>query len=240
MKCDQTKALARAAATCLLAVTLFAAVRVHADTAANAMMLPADSPIAAYLKSREALQQLYDLGRAHDATLGLQQDCKGGHSIHLPPAAIVILEPIHMSDGALHPNRGAWQYKYGFERCGEVQIYNALVVAQQGQPPRYISLMPGRTLASPLLMRDTLPVVMMKVAAESRGVGDGRQCDDFAILDSTVTLPPRTIDQTKRSIGEAWEEGWTVRYCGKAHMVPVCFSPDGAGGTSFTTKSCGR
>lgn len=217
---------------------LSASTSTHADIAANSKSLAPDPVVAKYLVSREVTQRLREMGRAWDAELKIQENCKKNFEVSLPPGAIAILEPINISAGALHPTHGVWQYKFAFARCGDVKIYNVLAIAEQNRPPKYIKLVPGLTVASPILIRDVLPVVLTTVSARS-GFKGNEKCEDFAITDTKISVPPRLVKPGENPLlVEPWDESWTVRYCSRTHDVPICFTPDKSGGTAFATERC--
>jgi len=205
------------------------------SVAQSIQKLPQDSRILAYVTGEEATETLLKVGREWDKDLGIV--CEEEYGIKVHPAGIFVLATIDLPEDKKYPTDGVWQYRYELTRCGSRQLYNVIVAAGKNAPPQYGRLIPGRTLASPTLLRDTVGPVNMKVTLETK-VKENKECKDFAVKDTNVTVMPQ-VSQTNgvMSVGR-YEETWVVRYCGKDISIPICFSPKPDGGTSMLTQLC--
>lgn len=224
---------------CLVSVALvsFPAIAERAD---NLFKLEKNSRILAYLTGDEASKKLFELGSAWDRKLGLQASCKSQYSVRARPGGIIIHRTIDLPPGAMHPVEGIWQVRFSLERCGESQTYNALVLADNGAAPAYQTLLPGKTIGTPVLLQDVLSQLTVKVFAESKA-RQNRECDDFIVTDTDLTVPPRVFGSgAGATLAGSYEETWIVRYCGAKIRIPLCFTPKPGGGTSFISKPCSQ
>lgn len=222
--------------TILSLLLVLASSNSHAERAADIKALPKDSRILAYLTDKSATKALYELGSNWDKKLGI--GCSGEYSVKVHPAYIVVLKPIDFPNETKHPTDGIWLYKFELSRCGSAKIYSALVVAQKEGAPRFIEFVPGTTIASPILVRDTLPIVYLKLSFESQAK-ENRKCDDFIIKDTSLTVVPQlSASGNSMSISSPYEELWVARYCGEDRSVLICFRPKPDGGTSITAQAC--
>lgn len=220
----------------LLAITVLASMPSHAEQAASIRTLASDSRILAYVTSEAAQLNLLELGRKWDKKLGYE--CDGEYKVKIHRDLISVLKPIELSSEAAHPEAGIWQYRFGLERCGGAKIYNVLVAAMKDAPPRYAELLPGRTIASLALMKDTVPIVYSKVFLETK-MKEKKECKDFAVKDTNLTVLPVVSKSDNGTLTAGpYEEAWTVRYCEADVSVPVCFTPKPGGGTALLTKRC--
>lgn len=219
-------------------ITLLALVSnvAFAERATNIQALPPESRILAYVLGDGARDSLIELGRKWDQKLDLE--CGDAYLVKTQPALVVVHKPIEFPSDSTYPVEGIWQYRFDVSRCASIKTYNAIVVAGKDSAPRYVELLPGTTIASPILMRDTLPIVYMKVTMEAK-VKEKKECNDFAVKDTKLTvIPPISKTATGIAIGGRYEETWAVRYCGTEVAIPICFSPKPDGGTSFLTQPC--
>ena len=207
-----------------------------AERATNIQALSPESRILAYILGDGARDSLIELGRRWDKKLDLE--CGDVYFVKIHPALVVVHKPIEFPTDSPYPVEGIWQYRFEVSRCASTKTYNAIVVAAKDTAPRYVELLPGMTIASPILMRDTLPIVHMKVTMEAK-IKEKKECDDFAVKDTKLTvIPPISKMATGIAIGGRYEETWAVRYCGDEVTIPICFSPKVDGGTSFLTQLC--
>lgn len=184
----------------------------------------------------EIAKTLAEMGRKWDRKLGIS--CGEDYRIRVAPGLVMVHSPIEFPDGAKHPTAGTWQYRFELDRCGTSKIYNVIAVADKNAPPRYGELVPGKTLASPILMRDTLGSLYMKATLEAK-VKEKKECSDFAVKDTNLTVMPQVAQRGGSiAITSPYEEAWVVRYCGAETSIPVCFTPKPDGGSSFLTQSC--
>ena len=213
-----SNALRIASVCCIAAFATPAAAEVLSDI----RNLQRDSPMAKYLTSSEAQQNLFNLAVGIDRQLGME--CKGNHNLKI--VQILILNPIDRADSAPHPTSGVWKYGYDVTRCGSAKRYNALMSAKAGEAPQVMSLVPGTTISSPTLMVDTL-----RIAFASASLLFGPDCKDVKLLDTELVQPPRTVTQGDKVRQGVWDERWTLVGCGQTFPRNITFTPDGAGGT---------
>ena len=216
----------------LAALLLLPAGALRAETLGNLAELKPGSRLAAYFYGREQVSDLYAIGRHWDKKLGLQQDCKGQYNIQ--PAGLFLLKPIDFPEDRPHPVTGTWQHRFVFERCGKRMTYNAIFIARNGEKPEARPHIPGTTNASMLLVSDTLkgayPAVLLRVGRNK----DAKDCKEAELIDTLLTQPPRAPADGKAS--GSWEETWTFRGCGHDVELPIAFTPDGKGGTTYSIK----
>ena len=112
--------------------------------------------------------------------------------------------------------------------------YNAVFAARPGGKPETRPHVPGNTNASALLLADALKGAY--TAALLRLAKRNKDCKDADLIDTRLTHPPRQTKEADKPAGH-WEEAWTFRGCGLDVEVPITFTPDGKGGTHFTTKA---
>jgi hypothetical protein len=85
------------------------------------------------------------------------------------------------------------------------------------------SLVPGSTVASPLLQRDTLRIILVMDGAEDQ------TCAKRTVVNTeSVRKPTRPED--------SGEERWTVDRCGRTVPYRVTFTPSARGGTDIGVK----
>lgn len=82
---------------------------------------------------------------------------------------------------------------------------------------------PGNTVASPLLQRDTLRLIIMMDGAEDN------TCPKRTVVNTETIKTPTRPDDTG-------EERWTVDRCGKTIPYLVTFTPSAQGGTDVGVK----
>ena len=218
--------LARTAAVLALAATA-----AQAETVNVTSDLLQSPKTAAYMHARPMMENMYRLGVAQDRKFGLQPECKTQYQVK--PVSISVLAPIEFPDDKPHPTKGAWNFRYQFERCGEAKVYNAIhLAADNGQPPAVRPFYPGTSNANPVLIKDALPAALMGAMIRS-GLKDCREIDLF---DMKVSAPPHDVSEGGKTLKDVWTEDWTFRLCGQLVEVPMVFTPNPTtGGTNFST-----
>ncbi len=98
-------------------------------------------------------------------------------------------------------------------------------------------MVPGETRCSPLLIKDLR--LSLIATLKIRHISS-KNCNQPKVFNTQVTMPPRTIENKGKQIEGAWEETWTVEYCGKKETVVFCLMPDGKGGTHFSDRECSK
>lgn len=212
-------------AACLL---LLWCAPLRAETLANIHDLAKSPRIRAYVNDRAVFNELFRRGKEQDQRLGLAQGCAGNATVTVKN--LILLEPIELPEGATHPSKGAWQYRYLLTRCGESTVYNVVAVAgKNGAPPVYKTYFPGSTMASVQLVRDTMVPAMAAAAGRAR---PDKDCKKINVLDMRVTENQETAGRTP------WTEVWTFNFCGKPGDAEITFTPDADNkGTTFVIKN---
>jgi len=189
--------------------------------------------IFAYMFSHEQMEELYKVGVFWDKKLGLQQNCKS--QFHVKPIGFVILAPINLPENEAHPVEGAWKHRFEFERCGDTKIYNAIFVSKKGTKPELRPYFPGTSKASPQLIHDamTLAVSSASFKLKEKGV---KECKDMVVADMRVTQMPHEVVERGTVYPGVWQESWTFVGCGQPVDVLINFTPDGKGGTNYSTQ----
>ena len=85
------------------------------------------------------------------------------------------------------------------------------------------NVVPGNTVASPLLQRDTLRIIILMDGAEDK------TCPKRSVINTESIKKPIRPDDTG-------EERWTVDRCGKTIPYLVTFTPSARGGTDISAK----
>jgi hypothetical protein len=218
--------------TVLSFLLLFLSSIANAEITQNRSTLKQNPKTLAYLTDSNIQNNLIEVGKALDKNLGVV--CTEQFTAKFSVDTISVVKPIDFPDENQHPIDGLWQYRFEFTRCGQTSIYNAAVVAKKDSMPQFLALVPGNSIASPALQIDTIRTIVFKVMTEAK-VKSNRQCDDLAIVNTTLSILPEPLSNT--GVAGRWEERWTVRYCGEAIPMPVCFTPN-AKGTSILTETC--
>lgn len=203
----------------------------RAETLASIHELAQHPRIQKYIYDKTAYGELYKLGKEQDKRLGLAQGCSGNTGVTIK--GLILLEPIDFPEGAAHPVKGAWQYRYDLTRCGEAKIYNAVAVAQKGgAAPVMRSYFPGNSRANLVLVRDAM---VPATAAAAMTAKPDKACRKIDVLDMRVTQEPESTGR------KPWQEIWTFSFCGKQGATEITFTPDAEGpGTTFHAKPADR
>lgn len=208
----------------------------HAEQVTSLDTLSKDSKILAYVLGDFAKNNLINIGKRMDTVIGIE--CSEEYSIDLSPSLIAVMEPINFPSDSTYPTAGAWQYRFDLKRCNNTKTYNAFAMTQPNSAPKFGALIPGKTLASPTLVRDTYQTVAMKVAYDEK-MKRQRECKDIVVKDTRVTIPPKIVTTGNvPAVSGRYEEEWLVRSCGTEVVVPICFTAKADGGTSFSVQLC--
>lgn len=188
-----------------------------------------DGKLGLFLKSKAYNQRLYAMAAGMDRKLGIF--CSEGEYV-IQPWTFMPLKPISFATERSAPVSGTWYQRFTVVRCGEDKIYNTLAIARGDAPLKLVALLPGRTIASPLLMLNALEDVTSVAAL--KGAPD---CESVMIADTD--LIDREAVYARLEAGgtvEDWREVWTVKHCAEHIPVYVRFSGNGRGGTSFAAS----
>lgn len=134
-----------------------------------------------------------------------------------------IYKPIRFGSDGL-PVAGAFREIVPVSVCGETITLNILATAQPDGSVQRINLLPGTSLADPILQKDVL-------ASAYAAASHGRRCRSFAV---------RTTAAAEKEPDGSWTETWDVRACGRAVPLTVAFHPSADGGTEFKVSGPAR
>jgi len=218
-----------------LALLLPIVTSAEAETLGSIKELKPGTNIHTYIFSREQVQELYNIGVFWDKKLGLQQNCKS--QFHVKPTSFVILAPINLPDGQLHPTEGAWKHRFQFERCGEIKIYNAVFIAKSGAKPEVRPYFPGTTNASPQLINDAMRGAVAQAFVNAKKENSIADCKDVVLTDMNVTQLSHDVVDAGKTFTGVWQESWSFLVCGQPVNVLLNFTPDGKGGAFYSIKN---
>jgi hypothetical protein len=219
-------------AATLLAATCLAPVA-RAEVLNNSAELAGAKRVEAYIYSRANLAELAKQAEAQDEKFGIDIRCKDAADA-ITPKSLIVIAPIDLPDGATDPVKGAWLMRYGFVRCGNEKIYNAVFLAQSSNPPLVQAYYPGAPRAGPPLIKEAMTPAL--AAAKQRSSNPA--CKDYPVFDMRVTEQPHDIVEQGATVAGVWREVWTFRPCGVSVEVPIKFVPNAKlGGTDFVIES---
>lgn len=210
-----------------IVLAALAVVPVRAETLTTGRDLDAESPMGKYLLSMDFYKRMHAIAVEADRVLGVRCDTR----YEIRPLSVIVFKPVELPTGALHATGGIWAYRFDANRCGTTKRYNLMMTSQPGAAPRAAMMVPGDTITSPLLARDTI----RSVAAKASIALDGK-CEKVQIFDTAVAEQPHAVTQGGTTYQGVWKEIWTFQGCGQRVPVPVIFVPDGKGGTNFFTE----
>jgi hypothetical protein len=131
-----------------------------------------------------------------------------------PQIALAEVIPFPVRQGAV-----SWIERFVLG-CTPPTMRNFLLILE-GEQPRVLELLPGRTNADPRLQRDALQsAAAIAVVARPQG------CDKPIVTETRITTPPER--------GGLWVERWSYDLCGTKAEVDVTFTPSGRGGTDWS------
>lgn len=118
---------------------------------------------------------------------------------------------------------GSWLQGIRAEGCGAVGRLSIWSIATPGQPTRRVGLLPGRSLADPLLQRDGVRYATIASMAAARDCEAGQR----RIVDTRFEGPPSKAQPGQERA--PWTEIWQVQACGAAVMIRMRFDPNDSG-----------
>jgi hypothetical protein len=134
-------------------------------------------------------------------------------------------------DKAGKPVSGNWRVVSHLAGCGNARMFSLFYAAGPNGELRRIAMLPGTSVADPVLQRDALVF-----ANTGMGKLTPPGCKDFKYLDTAFDGfgPPVPGAQPGRET-RGWIEKWTVLGCGTTGIVKLYFTPD-ATGTAISAK----
>jgi len=205
-----------------------------AETLATTGDLKSGTRIYEYVFSRPQIAEMHKVGVFWDKRLGLQQDCKS--QFRVKPTAFVVVVPISFPDNNNHPTQGAWKHRFEFERCGETKIYNAIFLAKNGDTPETKPYFPGASIASPRLIADAMQTAVASASLKLRKDKGVNDCKDVVVSDMKISQAAHDVIDAGKTYSRVWQEDWTFLACGQSVHILMDFTPDGQGGTNYSTK----
>jgi TPR repeat protein len=137
-------------------------------------------------------------------------------------------------DAAGNLSSGLITEHFATSGCGKQHLENILTSAKDGKITVAPSI-PGTTLASPVLIHDTLQYVYTAAALRNSN------CKNVRIVDASFDAfegEPNPQVQVQGTGGRPWREIWTVDICGSPAQITVNYVPEGPG-TKITVKALG-
>ena len=139
--------------------------------------------------------------------------------------AVGILTP-PQTDAAGRLIAGEWKEQIRESGCGADRLLNALTRAGPDGALETQPLLPGSTIADPLLQQDSV-----RFAAGAMG-GMPPGCDQGAVTDTrfvAVEGQPPGVPPLPSDPRRPWTEVWTLQACAKRAQVEMHFKPDATG-----------
>jgi len=88
-------------------------------------------------------------------------------------------------------------------------------------------MLPGTSIADPILQRDAVPYAMTGMAAIAP-----KDCKESPAINTKFkSWDSGELPDAKGPGRRPWKEEWTVRLCGVSGVVPIHFVPDATGTT---------
>jgi hypothetical protein len=206
---------------CALIATLSSVTPAWAETLNTPDELAKSRLFMGYLQGNVRNQLVIDFIAATDRKYG--QACNQPYLVRI--VSITVERPVLIGPGSLAPDDGVWSEKLSAQRCGRTSVFNIMFVAGEQPVPRPVELLPGMTAASPVLMRDALPMVTSGALRTAEKLKPGaRNCDQPRVTDTSAP----TVIGDKRSepnslVGRMWIETWSFDVCGTPAQVKVTF-----------------
>ena len=217
---------------CALIAALSSITPAWAETLSTPDELAKSRLFMGYLQGNVRNQLVIDFIAATDRKYG--QACNQPYLIRI--VSITVERPVLIGPGSLAPDDGVWSEKLSAQRCGRNSVVNIMFVAGEQPVPRPVELLPGMTAASPVLMRDALPMVASGAlrAAEKQKPGAGTCAQPRVTDTSTPTVIGDKRSEPNSLVGRIWTETWSFDVCGTPAQVKVTFSENLATkGTNF-------
>jgi hypothetical protein len=187
------------------------------------------SPAIAQSPPPAAFDSIRSSANYNTVILTTYKNYEASLSTHCADLEITAKQPPHILAAFQLNDKGeilnaAWKEVEDGTACGQHRRYNALVVFREGKAT-VIGELPGETISSPILQRDSVPY-------ENTAVAAGPDCKS-EVLDTHLVngLPTRQSN----GILSPWDEHWDIRSCGKNYVVTMHFIPDATGTTIRTS-----
>lgn len=130
-------------------------------------------------------------------------------------------------DGTGKLVEGAWLQRIIASGCGTHRQLNILTFAQHDGALRRTALLPGTTIADPLLQQDAIQSALVQA---HRLIPPA--CLQARVFETRFVEFEGTPSSTVHGqVVRPWREDWRVEGCGKRVVVPVHFVPDPTGTT---------
>jgi hypothetical protein len=150
------------------------------------------------------------------AVLSSAREIPGYNCPANPIVSLVVVVPFPGKPGAV-----SWLERWVIG-C-DVQVQRNFIAILENNYLRIGQLLPGTTLADPMLQRDANAGIVA-VAAVRRPSG----CNEPGkVIDTAVSKQPERP-------GVRWNEVWTVMQCGARLPLPVTFTPASTGGVTWS------
>ncbi len=159
------------------------------------------------------------------------QNCNDGKAQPTKqPLGVPALGPLQFdANGAL--TSGGIKESFLVSGCGKFRVENIVTLAVKGEV-KSVPVIPGNTMADPILARDSMPYIQMSIAPK---IG---QCHDVRVIDTNFDAfegGPNPRAKFQGNNGRAWRETWTVNACGNEINTDIHFVPDETGTAIQTT-----
>jgi len=153
------------------------------------------------------------------------QNCNDGEAQPTKqPLGVPALGPLQFDpNGAL--TSGGIKESFVVSGCGKFRVENIVTLAVKGEV-KSVPVIPGNTMADPILARDSMPYIQMSIAPK---IG---QCRDVRVIDTNFDAfegGPNPRAKFQSNGGRAWRERWTVNACGNEINTDIHFVPDETG-----------
>jgi len=127
------------------------------------------------------------------------------------------------------PTSGVWKLTTRWTGCGKSKTFNLFYsVAPDGRLSRS-RLLPGTTLADPLLQRDGIAYAKLAIAANN---SKPSSCNNIRVADTAFDAYGPAAPAVRPGVDpRSWSENWTVDACGTVATVKISFLPNATGTT---------
>ena len=115
--------------------------------------------------------------------------------------------------------------------CGRISRHNILIYRQHSGGWRAIALLPGASLASPTLQRDTLSTATRAITQLSTDI----PCPPGSTLPQRLRVG-EIVMVTPPARGGTWVERIPIRYCGVDRSMQVTYTPTPDGAADYALR----
>ncbi len=127
------------------------------------------------------------------------------------------------------PTSGVWKLTTKWTGCGKSKTFNLFYNIVPGGSSSRTALLPGTTIADPLLQRDGIRYATL--AAEANGPKPAG-CNTVRVVDTAFGAYGTPAPKARPGVDpRSWTENWTVDACGTSTLVKLSFLPDATGTT---------